>query len=158
MHRLAWRSRFSKDRFQSLFRLPRRRTRKQLAGNGINGTVIRPIGGTRRLSRTIRESEHGRVWVSGHEFNERIGTCCKSRHTINSTFHLRGRTSTVEEPERCAGRLLSYRKASGHLQRTTVLRYPCKYFTAPSHSLNPTLYSPSGLPNPPFDQDLVCSA
>src|SRR5271170_6076519 len=82
MHRLAWRSRFSKDRFQSLFRLPRCRTRKQLVRNGINGTVIRPIGGTRRLSRTTRESEHGRVWVSGHEFNERIGTCCKARHTI----------------------------------------------------------------------------
>lgn len=78
MHRLAWRSRFSKDRFQSLFRLPRCRTRKKLVANGIVGTVIRPIGGTRRLSRTTRESEHGRVWVSGHEFNERIGTCCKS--------------------------------------------------------------------------------
>jgi hypothetical protein len=114
MHRLAWRSRFSKDRFQPPFRLPRRRARKQLVRNGINGTVKRLIGGTRRLSRTARESDRGRVWVSGHEFNERIGSCCKARDTTNSMFHLRrrrGRTSTVEELERCSGRFVVLSKS-----------------------------------------------
>src|SRR5271156_4431952 len=81
MHRLAWRSRFSKDRFQSLFRLPRCRTRKQLVRNGINGTVIRPIGGTSRLSRTTRESEHGWVWVSGHEVHR------KNKNLLHSSSH-----------------------------------------------------------------------